>query len=114
MVDRKHELVKNTLIIALGNLSVQFVSFLLLPFYTAYLSTGDFGVFDLITTYNILLVPIVSMQLGLTAFRFLIDARGNEEAKADIMSTALQLTGLFVLVFAGIAALVVEVMHIRY
>lgn len=37
-------LVKNTIIIALGKISTQFLNFLLLPLYTAYLAAAEFVV----------------------------------------------------------------------
>lgn len=37
------ELAKNTAVIAVGKIATQLVSFLLLPLYTAVLSTEDYG-----------------------------------------------------------------------
>ena len=57
-MNKKKELLKNTIIIFLGKACTQLISFLLLPLYTDYLSTADYGIVDLITTYVTLLVPI--------------------------------------------------------
>jgi O-antigen/teichoic acid export membrane protein len=114
MANRKHELIKNTLIIALGSISVQFVIFLLLPFYTTHLSTTDFGVVDLITTYNLLLVPIISMQMSMAAFRFLVDARGDEQAKKRIISTVLSAATVPAALSIALFLLLAQLVHIPY
>ena len=47
---KKRELAKNTVIIFLGKVSTQFISFFLLPLYTRFLSASSYGTVDLITT----------------------------------------------------------------
>ena len=54
-MDKNKELAKNTIIIIIGKICTQFVSFFLLPLYTAYLETGDLGTVDLLNTYISLL-----------------------------------------------------------
>ena len=68
------ELAKNTMIIVVGKVCTQFISFFLLPLYTSYLNTADYGNVDLINTYINLLIPIVTLQLENAVFRFLIDS----------------------------------------
>jgi O-antigen/teichoic acid export membrane protein len=112
--NKKQQLIKNTLIIALGSISLQLVSFLLLPFYTTHLSTSDYGVVDLITTYNFLLVPIISIQLGMAAFRFLVDARDDESAKARIVSNVLWAASVPAFTSLALFLLIVQFVHIHY
>lgn len=82
-----NELLKNTFIITLGKICTQFISFLLLPLYTALLSTEEMGVVDLVSTYAQLLLPIFFLQIDQALFRFLIDDRMEEKKKrADITS----------------------------
>lgn len=100
MASRQGALIKNALIIAFGKLSTQFVSFLLLPLYTAYLTTSEFGTVDLIITYVFLLAPILTVQLELASFRFLIDARGDDAQKRAVISNVLLVVSRAVLAFA--------------
>ena len=86
-MNKKKDLVKNTFIILLGKLCTQFISFLLLPLYTNYLVTEEFGYVDLINTYVSLLVPICTLQLEMSIFRFLIDSRNNNEEKEKYITT---------------------------
>ena len=90
-MSKTRDLVKNTLIIAIGKISTQFLSLLLLPLYTIYLSTADYGAVDLITTYVILAVPLLTIQSEMAVFRFLIDARSDNVQAKRIVTNTLQI-----------------------
>ena len=83
------ELIINTAIVAIGKISTQFISFFLLPLYTAILSTKEYGVVDLLNTYVFLIIPIVFLQIDQAIFRFLIDARKNEDYQKKLISTTI-------------------------
>ncbi|MDE5784119.1 MAG: oligosaccharide flippase family protein [Prevotella sp.] len=51
---------KNTALIMVGNVSSKILSLLMLPLYTFWLSTEDFGTTDIITVYTTLLIGVVS------------------------------------------------------
>ncbi|MGV9002304.1 MAG: lipopolysaccharide biosynthesis protein [Candidatus Saccharimonadaceae bacterium] len=108
---RKSGLVKNTFIIALGKMSMQAVSLLLLPLYTIYLSPAEYGTVDLILTYVVLFAPLVTLQIEMAAFRFMVDRRGNRQEMAQVMSTSVAFAlpiifGVFIL--AAISATLVN------
>lgn len=88
-MSKRKELVKNTAILAIGKVSTQLISFLLLPLYTLFLSPGEYGTVDLIITYISLLAPTLTLQLEMASFRFLIDARDHEHQKTRIISNIL-------------------------
>lgn len=71
-MSKESTLVKNTIIYAVGNFGSKILSFLLLPFYTYYLSTDDYGYFDLITTTISLLTPIITFQIYDGLYRYLL------------------------------------------
>jgi O-antigen/teichoic acid export membrane protein len=83
------ELAKNTLILAFGRIFSQFVSFLLLPLYTFVLTPKQYGIIDLIITYVTLLAPLFMLQLDRAAFRYLIDARGDDAQITRVVSSTL-------------------------
>lgn len=85
----KKELVKNTIIVAIGKFSTQVISFLLLPLYTSILSTSEFGTYDFLVTVAIFLVPMITLLLEESMFRFLIDAKDEEERKKIISHTVI-------------------------
>lgn len=85
-MNKKSELVKNTLILGLGTILSKTMSFILLPLYTIYLTPSEYGTFDLIVSYVWYLAPLLTIQLEWSAFRFLIDARNDEEEKKRVIS----------------------------
>ncbi|MBR2678684.1 MAG: oligosaccharide flippase family protein [Bacilli bacterium] len=85
-MNKKKQLAKNTIIIFLGKVCTQLISFFLLPLYTAYLATSDYGLVDLIQTYVTLLVPIITLELEMSIFRYLIDSRGSEKDTKKLIS----------------------------
>lgn len=87
-MDKKHQLAINTFLIFIGRASTQLLSLLLLPLYTFYLSPTEYGIADLITTYVVLLAPIITLQLDMGIFRYLVDARKSTKKKIAIISSA--------------------------
>lgn len=86
-MNRQKELAKNTIILTVGKICTQFVSFMLLPLYTALLIPAEFGVVDLFNTYITLLTPICNWQFENGLFRFLIDYREDERKQTALFST---------------------------
>lgn len=85
-MSKKTALMKNTIIIFCGKVCTQLISFFLLPLYTGFLETNDYGVVDLITTYVTLLVPIITLELEMSIFRYLVDSRGDKKETKKLMS----------------------------
>ena len=88
-MNKKKELVKNTFIIFLGKFSTQFLTFFLLPLYTKFLDSSDYGTIDLIMTYVTLFVPIITIQYEMGTFRYLIDNRKNKTKQYEIIYNSL-------------------------
>lgn len=85
-MNKKKQLAKNTIIIFLGKVCTQLISFFLLPLYTGYLTTSDYGIVDLITTYVTLLVPIITLELEMSIFRYLVDSRSKSKDEKKLIS----------------------------
>ena len=114
MKNRNIELFKNTIIIFLGKVSTQLLSFLLLPLYTAYLSTREYGMADLIITYIQLLVPVLTLEIEMAAFRFLIDNRNKTKEKEKIIYNVLMFITLVAIVFTIVFILLAKIINIKY
>lgn len=80
-MSRKKELIKNTIIISIGKFSTKIVSFLLLPLYTSILLPSEKGQVDLLNKISLFLIPIITLQMDEALFRFLIDAKDNNDRK---------------------------------
>lgn len=86
-MSREKNLFKNTLIIAIGKIFTQALSFLFLPLYTSILTTEEYGVVDLFNTYILLFIPLLFLQIDQGVFRFLIDIRDDNRKKEKLIST---------------------------
>ena len=85
-MNQKKQLLVNTIIIAIGKLSTQVVSFLLLPLYTSKLSPAEYGTYDFLVTLSTFLLPIITLLMEESMFRFLIDADDLKSKKRVIVA----------------------------
>ncbi|WP_121610654.1 lipopolysaccharide biosynthesis protein [Mesobacillus foraminis] len=74
------KLVKNVVTFAVGNLGSKLIVFLMLPFYTTILSTKEYGQIDLFTTTLSLLLPLITLNLIESVFRYSMDKQYNKKS----------------------------------
>ena len=74
MKNKYQTLAGNTVKLGLGTFGSKVLVFLMVRFYTAYLSPADYGTADLITQTANLLIPLVSLGITDAVFRFAMDA----------------------------------------
>ena len=72
-MDKYKKLASNTLIFAIGTFSSKILSFLLMPFVTRMMGTGDYGSADLVQQTVNVLIPVVTLQVNSAALRFALD-----------------------------------------
>ena len=113
-MNKKKQLAKNTIIIFFGKVCTQLISFLLLPLYTAYLATSEYGIVDLIQTYVTLLVPIITLELEMSIFRWLIDSRGKDKETKKLISNDLYILFLSLGIFSILFLIVTSFVHIPF
>lgn len=87
MVDRNKELAVNTVILGIGQLIPKFLAILLLPLLTSYLTTDEYGNYDLILSIASLLIPIVTMQIQQAVFRYLLASKSVEDKTFYVTSS---------------------------
>ena len=107
-MSHKSQLMKNTAIIAVGKLSTQILSYILLPLYTAKMAVAEFGTYDFVCTISLFLCPIITLLMEESMFRFLIDAKSDGERKKIITQTILYTT-IGTLIFIPMAVLILNV-----
>lgn len=78
--DNNKKLIKNVLLFALSNFVPKVLSFLLVPIYTSYLTTQDYGTSDLIITTASLVVPIFTISIDNAVIRFTIENKEDKRA----------------------------------
>lgn len=95
-MDKYKKLASNTLIFAIGTFSSKILSFLLMPFVTRVMGTGDYGSADLIQQTVNVLIPVVTLQVNSAALRFSLDRAKN---KADVFTVGVRTTLIGFVIF---------------
>lgn len=78
---RRNSLAKNTLLLSIGTFLTKGLSFVMVPFFSRWLSTSDYGTYDLLATYVTLLLPIIGLASNEALFRFSMDTNDENERK---------------------------------
>lgn len=113
-MNRGKELAKNTVLIAIGKFSTQFISFFLLPLYTSILSTEEYGIVDLLNTYVQLLLPIVTLLIEQGAFRYLIDNLEKKENKKKIITSSFAMIIFMCFISSLVFILFSNILNVEY
>lgn len=88
-MNNKHSyLAKNVLLFSISGFVPKILSIILIPLYTSYLTTAEYGISDLITTTVSLLLPVFSLDIQDAVMRFALD---DEYDKKDVFSTAVRI-----------------------
>jgi len=92
-------LLKNSFLFAIGSIGSSAISFFMLPLYTRFLSTSDYGQLDVLLTTISLLLPAVTLQISSAVLRFSVDMGENDSASSVLMN------GLFMCFFGMVLTL---------
>ena len=92
---REKKLFKNILILGFGNILPKLSNLIVLPIITSILTKKEYGTYDLITTMVSLFLPLVTLQLQASAFRFLINSKNKKYSDSEIITNILFFTLIF-------------------
>ena len=81
----------NIALFTISNFVSKLLVFLLVPFYTNVLSTSDYGIADVMQTTLLLLVPMLTVNMGEAALRYGID---RSDRRREIFRTGLKYVGI--------------------
>lgn len=107
---KTQKLVSNIGLFAVGSLGSKLISFILIPIFTKYMSTTEFGQVDLITTTINMLLPVVAFSIADAVFRFVMDKNGD---KVAVFTNGMSFTGLMVLMI-GLAYPILIMLSVNY
>lgn len=93
----KKKVVLNSIIYVFNNMLIRAFNFLLLPFYTTYLSTQDYGTINLVTSFQVVASYIVAFSLYSYVIRYYVDIKDDREKVKRFFGTII----LFVF-FSGV------------
>ena len=82
-------LAKNTILLSIGTFMTKGLSFIMVPIFSRWLSTEDYGTFDLLCTYVTLLIPLIGLASNEALFRFSMDEKARM-VKENISQIALR------------------------
>ena len=100
------KLVNNSMIFAVGTLGSKIVALLLVPLYTYYLSTAEYGTVDLVVATINMLLPVVSWSVFEAVLRFSLDEKESpEETLINSLAIAFISYVAFVLLYPLLAYL---------
>ena len=88
-MDKYKKLAVNTVIFAIGTFSSKILSFLLMPFITKVMGTGEYGAADLVQQTANVLIPVVTLAVNSAALRFALDKAAD---KRDVFTTGIRTT----------------------
>ena len=89
---RGQEFAKNGAILSIGTIFPKLTSLITLPIITDCLSKQEYGIYDTITVLVLLVLPVATLQMQASAFRFLVSKRGDSEEQKKIISNILFFT----------------------
>ena len=84
---RVKDLFKNIGLLTLGNFATKLLSFFLVPLYTSVLTTEEYGIYDIIHTTIVLLVPVLTINIQESVLRF---ALAKDEDESEILKTGIR------------------------
>jgi len=97
--DKYKRLLKDTFVFALGNLGSKLILFFLVPLYTNFLTTEEYGTADLVFTISQFLVPIFSVVIFDAVIRF---GLSKDESAEEVL-----LDGLIVWAIGSVGIIIV-------
>lgn len=105
------QLLSDTVVFGVGNALMKLVQFCLMPIYTAYMTTEQYGVGELINNLNELLYPLACLAIYDAVFRFALDDDGR---KKSVLSSGLALTVISLPIVLVSASISFFVFHFQY
>ena len=107
MISEIKKFLKHSFIYGTGALLSKIVGFLMIPLYTRYLTTSDYGVLELLDLTSTIVSIFISMRIGSAVIRFYYDSADELEQK-KVVSTAYMATfasALLVVLFSQICSI---------
>lgn len=111
MIDKNKTLIKNIGLFTLGSFGSKILSFLLVPLYTAVLSTAEYGSVDLISSTASLLTPILLFSIFDATLRFGMDSKYEKE---DVLSTSIDIAikGSLILIVGVVIIALTDILNV--
>lgn len=80
-MNRTKKLGKDIILFAIASFGPKIISFILVPFYTSYIKTDDYGTFDLLNTIVSLALPILVLDISDSVLVFTVKDKSKDKGK---------------------------------
>lgn len=110
-MSRKKELLKNMGLFAIGSFSTKLLQFLLIPLYTRVLTDYQYGVIDMLQSVATLLIPLISLTIYESVFRYAMEKEKNPKA---VLSVGLLISLVNTVVFSILAVIAYKITKYEY
>lgn len=97
---RTKNLIKDSLILSVGDMGSKLLIFALIPFFTYYLSSSEYGTLDLVQVTITLLIPIATLSIYESMLRFILDGVNTKVVLSTsliIVLSGVSLVGVFLI-----------------
>ena len=103
---KNDNLLKNTVLLVTGTIINKGILFIAIPLFSRWLSTEEYGLFDVYTARVSLIIPVVTISIGDAVFRFAIDKESiNKKAEFITNGLIIEICSLFLFAIAIIVFL---------
>ncbi|HAF31114.1 MAG TPA: hypothetical protein DCG75_18915 [Bacteroidales bacterium] len=87
MLGKLKHTAKQTIIYSLGNISSKLIGFILLPLYTSYLTTEEYGIFAILEVTATIMVAVFSFKLSTSMMRWCSNENSERTKKSLLFTT---------------------------
>ncbi len=106
-MNRYKKLCSNTVILGIGTFGSKLLNFLLMPFYTAWLTTAEYGAAEMVSSVANFLIPIACIGISTGIFRFAAEREADQRVVFS-SSVALLFVGLGIFLALSPLLLLIE------
>jgi O-antigen/teichoic acid export membrane protein len=99
MIEDLKNVIKHGSLYLLGNMLTRMVSFLMLPIYTRFLTTADYGVLEIVTLVSMLLSIVFSLRLAGAMTRYYYEYKNSKDENSLVSTVQIS-----VVIIAAVAA----------
>ena len=90
----------------IGTFGSKVIYFLLVPFYSFFLSKSELGIYDLILASLTIITPIITIQISEAVYRELLDSNRPTQKSSQVFSSGLSLVFIGLLLFVAAAFII--------
>lgn len=107
------QFIKTSGVFFVGSVLSKVIVFFLLPLYTNYISTENYGYYDLSVTYVTVLSSLVFFDIWATVLRFLYDAKTKED-KTQVLNICWRFFAVSTVVYLIVGTVACLTLRVRY